>query len=227
VLDPHISAGLIETRSQPISVMGAVNTAGTQQLVPGKRLFDAIAGAGGLRTEAGDTIKISRTPQEGKLDLPGETQDPDTGNYVATVRVRDVVELQDSKANIVVRPHDSISVAFASTVYVVGDVRKPGGLILNRRPSISALEALSIAEGLSTTAQPAKARILRPVTPGSTDRQDIPINLKQILAGKTADVQLQPNDVLFVPDNSMRRFVGRMADTALATASGVIIWRGI
>jgi polysaccharide export outer membrane protein len=98
---------------------------------------------------------------------------------------------------------------------------------LNRRPSISALEALSIAEGLSTTASPAKARILRPVFPGSTERQDIPINLKQILAGKTRDVQLQPDDVLFVPDNHMRKFAGRMADTALSTASGVIIWRGI
>jgi hypothetical protein len=40
-------------------------------------------------------------------------------------------------------------------------------------------------------------------------------------------VQLRPDDVLYVPDNHMRKFLGKLADTAISTASGVIIWRGI
>jgi len=227
VRNPHLITGLVETRSQPVSVMGAVNTPGTQQLTGNRTLFDVIATAGGLKPDAGDEIKITRVPAEGPLPLPGAVTDLATGDSVAEVSVRDVVELHNQKTNIQVHPHDEISVARAEVVYVIGDVHKPGGFTLSQRRTITAVEALSLAEGATTTAAPQKARILRISSDGTPARQQIPIDMKKILMGKASDVELQPKDVLFIPDNTAKRASVKAAETALATISGLIIWRGL
>ena len=53
--------------------------------------------------------------------------------------------------------------------------------------------------------------------------------LSKILASKAPDVPLQPNDILYIPDNSGRRItVGaleKIAGFGSATASGLLIWR--
>ncbi|MCU1335627.1 MAG: polysaccharide export protein [Bryobacterales bacterium] len=224
VRNPHLVTGLIETRSQPVSVMGLVSTPGTQQLSGSKTLFDVLSMAGGLKPEAGDVIKITRVRSEGPLPLPQAVEDPVTGTYTAEVNVRDVVELRDQKANILVRPHDAISVSRAQVIYVVGDVHKPGGFPLAQRHTLSAVEALSLAEGPTVTASTQHARILRVSATGNPIRDHIPIDLKKILAGKAPDIQLQAEDVLFVPDNTVKRATTRAAETALSTLSGLIIW---
>lgn len=227
VRNPHLVTGLVETRSQPVSVMGAVNTPGTQQLTGSRTLFDVLAMAGGLKTDAGDEIKITRVPAEGPLPLPSAATDLATGDSVAEVSVRDVVELRDQKFNILVRPRDEISVARAEVVYVVGDVNKPGGFTLSQRRTITAVEALSLAEGPTHTAAPQHARILRISSDGAPTRQQIPIDMNKVLSGKISDVELQPKDVLFIPDNTAKRASVKAAETALATISGLIIWRGL
>lgn len=227
VRNPHLVTNLVETRSQPVAVMGAVNTPGTQQLSGSRTLFDVLSMAGGLKQEAGDVIKITRVPSEGPLPLPNATTDLQTGDSVAEVSVRDVVELRDQRLNILIQPHDEISIPRAEVVYVLGDVHKPGGFTLSQRGSISALEALSMAEGTLSTAAPQHARILRLSSENGSTRKQIPIDMKKILAGKAPDFELQPKDVLFIPDNTAKRAGVRAAETALSTISGVIIWRGI
>jgi polysaccharide export outer membrane protein len=145
---------------------------------------------------------------------------------MAEVNVRDVVDLRNPSANIAVRPHDEISVSRAQILYVIGNVRKPGGFALSQSHALTALEALSLAEGLSPNASAGDARILRRTGTGEASREHVPINLKKILAGKEEDVRLHPDDILFVPDNSSRRITIRAAETALQTVSGLIIWRG-
>jgi polysaccharide export outer membrane protein len=225
VRNPHLITGVIETRSQPVSVMGAVNSPGTQQLQGVKTLFDVIAGAGGLKPEAGESIKIMRHREYGELNLANAVKDPATGSSTAEVNTRDVVDLRDPKANIIVQPLDEISVPRAQVLYVVGNVKKAGGFTMSQKRSVSALEALSLAEGLAPNAAPQNAHILR-VAAGNAERERIPINLKNVLSGKAHDMQLLPDDILYIPDNSARRLAGRVAETALATASGLVIWRG-
>jgi polysaccharide biosynthesis/export protein len=129
--------------------------------------------------------------------------------------------------NILVRPHDEISVSRAQVVYVIGNVRKAGGFTLVQRRSMSVLEALSLAEGLAPNASPAHAKILRKPLSETVPRQQVPVNVKKVLQGKGEDLQLSPDDILLIPDNSMRRITTRAAETGLATVSGLIIWRGL
>ncbi|HLK67801.1 MAG TPA: polysaccharide biosynthesis/export family protein [Bryobacteraceae bacterium] len=226
VKNPHVVTGLVEVRSQPVSVMGQVNTPGTEMLQGNKTLFDVLAMAGGLKPDAGDVIKITRQKEEGPLNLKNAAADETTGSVTASVSVRDVVDLRDPSANILMRPHDSISVPRAQVVYVIGNVKKAGGFALSQNKQISALEALSLAEGMAPNAAPKSARISRLVPGDSINREQIKVDLKAILAGKQKDIPMQPDDILYVPDNSARRTTGKILETGLATVSGLVIWRG-
>jgi polysaccharide export outer membrane protein len=227
VRNPHLVANLIETRSQAVSVMGFVNAPGIQQLQGKQTLFDVLAAAGGLKPEAGDIIIVTRHAEEGPLDLPDAKTDSSSGGITAQVQVRDVVDLRDPHANIRVLPHDEISVPRAQVLYVIGNVRKSGGFAISQGRSVSALEALSLAEGLAPNAAPASARILRRQSPSDSEREQIPVDLKKVLAGKAQDVPLRPDDILFIPDNLSRRVSTRAIEMALQTISGIVIWRGI
>lgn len=228
IRNPHLVTNLIETRSQAVSVMGAVNSPGIQQLQGTRTLFDVLAAAGGLKPEAGDLITVTRQADQGPLNLPNVVRDPTSGRMTAEVRVRDVLDLRDPHSNIFIAPHDEISVPRAQVVYVIGNVRKAGGFTISEGRSLSALEALSLAEGLSADAKPSHAQILRRNSDSaSIDRQQIPIDLSKVLAGKMKDVALKPDDILFIPDNVSKRASTRVLETAIQTISGVIIWRGI
>jgi len=226
VRTPHVVASVTETKSRPVSVMGEVFTPGTQQMDGQKTLFDVLAGAGGLKPDAGDVITITRQKAEGPLGLADAVVDPGTGKTTAEVKVTDLVQLRNPAVNIVMRAHDEVAIPRAHLLYVIGNVRKPGGFTLSEKRTVSALEALSLAEGLSPNAAPGSARILRATPNSDTARQQIPINLKRILSGKAEDMRLQPGDILFVPDNGKRRIAAKTAETALATISGIAIWRG-
>jgi polysaccharide export outer membrane protein len=227
VRNPHLVANLVETRSQAVSVMGFVNSPGIQQLQGSQTLFDVLAAAGGLKPEAGDVIIVTRHPEEGPLDLPDAVRDSTSGGMTGQVKVRDVVDLRDPHANFRVFPHDEISVPRAQVLYVIGNVRKAGGFTITQGRSVSALEALSLAEGLAPNAAPASARILRRQSSSDSDREQIPVDLKKILSGKARDVPLHADDILFIPDNLSRRVSTRAIEMALQTISGVVIWRGI
>ena len=57
------------------------------------------------------------------------------------------------------------------------------------------------------------------------EREEIPVNLQAMLKGTAADVQLQPDDILFVPNNLPKSAAIRGAEAAIQMATGVVIWR--
>ena len=223
IIDPHVTADIVESHSQPVSVLGEVNTPGMYQLQGGKRLLDVVSMAGGVKKESGQFIQVTRTSAMGKLPVPGAHIHPDDLSTTADINVHDLMDGRHSDLNILMKPYDTVFVPKALVVYVLGDVQKPGPVPLSEASSISAIQAVSLASGFTNTASPQKSRILREV-PGQPNRQEIPINLKKLLAGKTEDVEMQPNDILFVPNSRMTR---KGIELALETASGFIIWHGI
>jgi len=222
IREPHVSLTLVETHSQPVSILGEVNNPGVHQLEGSKTLYEVLALAGGLKPDAGYQLKITRKMQWGPIPLSGATVD--TAANVSTVEIPTSV-IQDAGAakNIRIYPDDIISVPRADIVYVVGEVKKGGAIVLRQRNAISVTEALSAAEGFSSAASPKNARILRP-DPTTSSRTEIPIDLKKVLDGKTEDTALRPNDVLYVPNSASRRALTRAAEIALQTASGIIVY---
>jgi polysaccharide export outer membrane protein len=223
VREPQVSIDIVEFGSQPVSVMGAVNHPGVLQLSGRKTVVELLSLAGGLRPDAGPYVKISRSTKWGEIPLPNAHVDP-SGNFsVAELRVRDLLAAANPAENVLIRPHDVVTVPTAEMVYVVGAVKKPGAFALNERESVSILQAISMAEGLGPTPKPQASKILR-IVPGRNERKEIPIDLNRVMTGKNEDIALRANDILFVPDSTAKKAAGKALDALIGTASGVVIW---
>jgi polysaccharide export outer membrane protein len=224
VKDPEVSVRVAQMHSQPVSVLGEVRQPGVFQLQGKKTLAEIIAQAGGLAPEAGYAVKITRKTQWGMIPVLGNKKDVSGQYYVAEVGLASFMDAHAPGDNILVCPDDVITVPRASLVYVIGEVRKPGGFALHDRGGVSVLKALSLSEGLSRTAALSGARIIRNA-PGGNGRRQIALDLKKILEGKAEDPQLAPDDILFVPNSTAKSVLMRGAEAAVQAATGAAIWR--
>ncbi len=224
VKKPLVSITVTESAGQPVSILGAVNKPGVHQIRGVTTLVEALSLSEGLRPDAGSSIHITRRQTQGPLPLPHVAVDA-TGKYsVAKISVKDLMEAKIPAANITVQPFDVISIPRATMIYVTGQVRKSGGFLLTERDDISVLEAVSLAEGLGNTARPSKARILRKADSGP-NRTEIPVDLSKLMAGQLADIPMQAEDILFIPDNKPKSTALRAVETAINVGTGIAIWR--
>jgi polysaccharide biosynthesis/export protein len=224
VKEPQVALLVTEFRSQPVSVIGAVNHPGVVQLEGRKTLIEVLSLAGGLDPSAGQRLRITRKLEYGAIPLPSAGNDS-TGQFsVADVELRSVMEARNPRENISIKPFDVISVPRAELIYVIGQVKKAGGFVLRDRETLSVLQALSLAEGLERTSAPQHAKILRQA-PGSPQRVEIAVNVKRILAGKAEDVALQAQDILFIPTSAAKNAAFRAADAAIQIGTGIAIWQ--
>ncbi len=222
---PQITINVLEYRSRPVSILGEVNSPGLHQLIGPTRLIDVISLAGGLKPDAGQKLILTRQIKQGPLPLPDAHPDASGDYSVASVRLNNLIDGSDPSANIEVRANDVISVSHSDLVYVVGEVKKAGGIKLNSDETMSITQALSLAEGTGPGAAPRKARILRAVNGKPSNTNEIPVNLSLVLAGKAPDLELHANDVLFVPDNIPASAMKRATEAAIEMATGVMIYR--
>lgn len=220
---PSVSVAITDFGSQPVSVIGAVGSPGVHQLRGQRTLVEVLALAGGLRQDAGSLIRITRRTENGPLPVKNVENDPSGAFSSGVVNVKDVVGSSRPDENLVIRAGDVISVPSAQMIYVLGDVNRSGGFVLNDGESISALRALSLAGGLLRTASASRAKIFRTVE-GSSHRQEIPVNLGRIEKGKEKDVPLFAHDILYVPSSTSKRIANRAAEAAVQTVSGVMIF---
>jgi polysaccharide export outer membrane protein len=122
--------------------------------------------------------------------------------------------------NIEILPGDTISVPRAPIIYVVGDVGRPSGLLVDNG-SLTVLQALALAGGTNRTAKMSGARIIRKTPAGMTETN---VQLKKMLEAKVPDVTLQGDDILFVPVSAGRIIAGRTVEVALSMATAVSIY---
>ncbi len=174
----------------------------------------------------GYRVKITRRLEWGRIPLPDAADDPGGQYSVAQVPLRDIMEAKNPQENIPIMPNDVITVPQARMVYVIGDVNKPGSMILGEQETMSVLEALSIASGLGKTAKAKETRILR-ATAGAPKRVEVPVNLKDILAGKTDDMPLQAEDILFVPTSTSKVLALKAVDALIGSGLTAVIYRGM
>ncbi len=222
VRDPEVSVEVVEVKSRPVSVMGAVKSPGVYQLNAQKRLLEVLAGAGGVEETAGSVAHITRPRASGPISLvrrPPNPPTPTRRRSACPIWWKGAVR----RANIFILPHDVITVPRAKLVYVIGEVHKSGGFVLRERENISVLQAISLAEGLTVTAGSRHAKIIRPNQDGSA-KTELPVDVKNILAGKSPDVAMHPNDILFVPNSASKNATLRGVESAIQMGTGLVIW---
>jgi polysaccharide export outer membrane protein len=215
---PVVSASVVEYRSVPVSVMGAVKLPVTFQAVGNVTLLDALTKAGGLAPEAGSEILVSRATSNGG---PAGQQ-----ALVRRIPVRGLIDEADASLNIRLYGGEEIRVPPAGRVYVLGNVKKSGAFPIQDDNDSTVLKAIALSEGLLPFSNK-EAYIYRREA-GKQNRDEIPIELSKIMNRKSPDVHLQQNDILFIPDSKGRKLtaqtIDRIATFGSATASGVLVW---
>jgi len=224
-LNPQVSISAVEVKSRPISVVGSVNTPGVQQADGHKRLLEVLSSAGGLRQDAGPRIEVTRLLAAGSL--PASVSPKASGRFeTADISVSDLLEGKSPASNVVILPGDAITVPKARLIYVIGDVKKAGGFVVGEHDNLTVLKALALAEGLQGTADAAHAKIVHPEDAAAASASDgQPLNVRKLLAGKTRDMVLRPDDVLFIPSSLPKKFAVRALEAAIQTGTGIAIWK--
>ena len=221
VSTPQVSVSLKEQHSQPITVIGAVKSPMVIQALRKTTLLQALSQAGGVADEAGSTVIVTRPGSNGSdPEDPSDASTP-TAPQTFTINLADVLESADSRFNIPLLGGDVVSVPRAGIIYVVGAVQKPGGFLLqNDYDRMTMLKMLSLAGGTTNTAKTKNAVILRK-NPDTGKRDQVPVDLSKVMHLKTQDVQMQANDILFVPDSNGLRALHRAGDVGVALTEGI------
>ncbi len=184
VVEPDVSVSVVEMRSQPVSILGQVTNPGVHQLQGQRNLFEVLSLAGGLKQDAGNSVKITRRLEWGRIPLAGATDDA-TGKFsVASVPTRSILAATNPADNIPIKPYDVISVPRADIVYAIGAVKKSGGFVLSDNASPTTLQLLSMAEGLDRMAASNRARIMHASFQNRQRSRVIILDLKAILNGE-------------------------------------------
>ena len=94
--------------------------------------------------------------------------------------------------------------------------QRPGGFLMqNDLDHMTMLKMLSLAGGTTNTAKMKNAVILRKNL-DTGKRDQVPVDLNKVMHLKTEDVQLQANDILFVPDSNGLKALHRAGDIAVS-----------
>ncbi len=203
--DPQVSIFEREYATQGISVLGEVQKPGIYPLPGPHLLFDALSAAGGVTPRAGNSITITHRTRP---------QQPETVRLAAN-------ENLPTESNVPVYAGDTVVVSKAGIVYVVGDVRVPGGFVMENS-RLTVLQAVALAQGANPTAKLDRTILIRKKDNG---HEEIPVPLSRVMSAQVADPQLRPEDIVFVPRSATKAAFRRGVEAALQTAVGVAIYR--
>jgi polysaccharide biosynthesis/export protein len=244
--DPQVSVVVKEMDSHPVSVLGAVQKPGIYQISTARSLVEVLSMAQGLADDAGDTVIVMRhgepassaaadysdpssaaasgapknSAKHGPLQYAGEM----ASSTVIVTDLKNLIDSGDPRYNVMVYPGDMVKVPRAGIVYVVGEVKQPGGFVLRNHEGISVLQALALAQGLTRTSAAKHARIIR-TDRASGVRSEIPIDLNRILAGAAPDPLLRPRDIVFIPNSATKAALYRGTEAALSVVGGLAVYR--
>jgi len=187
IINPQVKVSIKEFRSKRVSILGAIGKQGSYELLGRTTLLEILAEAGGLARDAGKEIIIIR-------------QQADGSNISLKIPVEDLMQKGEAKLNLVLEPDDIINIPADQIVqiYVYGQVKSPGAIQVLKSNIPTLVRALAQAGGFTERAAKGSVVIRRKDALGN--EKEIKVNVKNIQKNKAKDVQLQADDVVFVPE---------------------------
>jgi polysaccharide export outer membrane protein len=172
---PQVIVTVAQVRANQVSVLGLVNRPGRYPLeVVGMRLTEMLATAGGIAPGGGDVVTLTGErdgrPFRAEIDLPGL--------YARSKRGDDPV----------LRNGDVVFVDRAPTIYIYGEVQRPGPLRLEN--DMSVMQALAVGGGLTARGTQKGLQVHRRGNDGAVKALDAQMNDR-----------LQPGDVIYVRES--------------------------
>ena len=203
LLHPRVSVNVVESASQTVTVLGEVKNPGGFPIWGKQSVTDLIAAAGGLTQYASHTVTLTRVGSNDSTSI--DLKDP---------------AKQAGGPDTFLLPGDRIVVGRAGTVYVLGDVGKPGGFLLDDRTPTTVLQGLALAQGMNRTAN-FHGALIRQTSAGPQQEM---LDFKKILANQNTDPTLRDGDIVYVPVNAAKDWANRGLNSILQMAVGVVIY---
>jgi polysaccharide export outer membrane protein len=201
--DPHVSVTVLEYATQGVTVLGEVKNPGVYPLLGTHGLLDLISAAGGVTPNAGKGVTVTHRTDPDHPEIVNMQSKP--GSTVGF--------------NVDVRPGDTIVVSHAGIIYVVGEVGKPGGFMIENNDRLTVLQAIALAQGTTRTAALNHAKLIRKT--GGTP-EEFPVPLKKILRNSAPDQILADGDILFVPSGAAQNALRDVESILPAAASAMV-----
>ena len=182
MLNARVTVIIFQYATLGITVNGEVIRPGVVALTTPRRVVDVIALSGGF-TPIADRHTV--TIQHG-----GNVSDQET------VFLSNDPKLSANGNNAIVKPGDTILVPRAPVIYVNGNVSKPGAYVMQYESRMTVLQALSFAGSELPDSKRGSVRLIRKTDGKYTE---VAVHLNDIEKGKAVDLELLPDDVLYVP----------------------------
>jgi polysaccharide export outer membrane protein len=186
VINPQVTVIVSQFRTLQVQVLGEVRSTGYYQLKSGSRLLDVLALAGGP-TKTADLDRISITRY-----VPNSLGQDRT--EVLQINVNDFISNGSLDANPLISSGDMIFVPTSGRATIFGEVRQPTSYDL--QGGLDILDLLALAGGALDSAD-----LERVVVTSQTDDgpREITLNVQELLSGRGKAIQINPDDVVFVP----------------------------
>ncbi len=201
---PHVTVFIGEYATQGVTVIGEVKTPGIYPLLGSHGVLDFVSAAGGVTPVAGKAITV--------------THKSDPANP-------EVVQLDSKPGSVTqyvdIRPGDTVNVSRSGIVYVLGDVGRPGGFLIENNDRLTVIQAVALAQGTNRTASLNKARLIRKQ---SDNHGEVRVPLKPILAGKSPDPRVNDGDIIFVPTSGEKVFMYGVGSSVVPGVAGALIY---
>jgi polysaccharide export outer membrane protein len=199
LIHPRVTVTIAEYATQKVSILGEVKVPGAYAINTPRSVIDVLTLAGGLNGEADRRVVIERRGTREKIPYFVSNQADKALDSAVTVN-----------------PGDTVIVPKAGIVYVMGDVARPGGYTMtNNEAQISALQLVARAGGTNHSAVPSSARLIRKT---GNSYADTPLPLSSMQKGKQPDLQLEADDIIYVPFSYLRNF--GMQSTGIVASVG-------
>ncbi len=205
--NPWVIVEIEQHRSRPVYLVGQFKKPGVVYMQGPTNLLQAVSMASGMTENAHlSGARLWRAGEIAAVDMNALLVDgrPDHNIYLEAGDTIVVPSNSDNKA------------------YVMGAVVRAGAVPFSNEP-MTLLKALTQVGGpAKSTALLSQVRVIR--THSAVDGQLILVNAKDILKGRAPDLQLQPDDIVYVPDNWIENWnqVIRAVTPTLQLAGGAL-----
>ena len=208
---------------------------GLEDIVPAAPTQTSSAETGGAAATQANPVSEGATPHPAAATPAADTSgsllseaaasnQPHAPSNIITVNLNELLEAGGSQNNIMLQAGDIVTVPHAGIVYVLGAVTRPGGFVVsNDRFQLTTLKVLALAGGMTRTARTSQAVVIRRDNQGR--QHEVAVDLKKVVNREAEDLQLQPSDVLYIPENAAKQAMLRAAELGLAIGSAVAIFR--
>jgi polysaccharide export outer membrane protein len=211
IREPQVTVQIKEYLAEPVAVLGAVRAPSRFQLQRRVTLLEILTYVNGPADNAGRTIQVVHMGTGARAcEQPGQQGTQGTqGSDESVASQIDYYKLTDTlrgeeKSNPYLRAGDVVSIPAADQVYVIGNVIHPTAISLTEPMTVS--RAIAMAGGTAMDTKKNAIQIIRQI-PGTTDKQEIVVDLEAINKHKAEDVVLLANDIVDVPASGGKRFL--------------------